>query len=200
MPKLDRVKWESTNESAGGDFKRLEPCVAMCQVQAVRTKWKDSRGVEHTSDEKQYVKLIVDIVEGDFAGEFSRDFWAGEDKDYGHTLYMSWSERALGMLKHTFRAFDEANPGFDSMAAFEADKWGMFVGKRVLVCWNGEEYDANDGSVKLRVRPDRALTSSDNARPRVTTKDGRRIDWADYSAVQRETPSAAYSDEDIPFM
>ena len=189
MPKLDS-SFNETQESTGGDVRRLMPGIYMSRVQAVRTEWTDSRGDHWTSDEKQYVKLILDIDAGEFTGYFTDDYWQGEQKDWGHTLYMSWSPRALGMLKHTFSAFDEANKGFDSRAAFEADKWELFIGKRVLVHWGGEEYESNTGAVRLRVRPDRAVTESDNARAKVLQLDNKRVDYADYLPPEQSTSSS----------
>lgn len=199
MPKLDN--FDQVEESTAKEFKTMDPGVYMCRVQAIRTEGDDARGNHWTSDRKQYVVVVVDVDEGEHAGKFSEDYWAGEDKDYAHRFYMSWKETARGMLKHTFRAFDEANSGFDSQAAFEADKWEMFVGKRVLVQWNGREYESNRGEVRMSVRPDRALTGDDNPRAKVELLDGTTVDFDDYEArkVQASTsPADPYADS-VPF-
>lgn len=216
MPKLGN-DYESAAESTATDFKAMEPGVYMCRIQAVRTEWTDSSGKKWRSgdggepaSEKSYVKLIIDVDEGEHAGRFSDEYWAGEDKDYGHTLYMSWSPNALGMLKHTFSSLDEANPGFDAKAAFEADQWMMFVGKRLLVEWNGQEYESNTGDTRLRVRPNRALVAADKPRTKVELLDGEKVDyseWKDgganqgYHAQGSSTPSDGGSpyDADVPF-
>ncbi|MBQ9020614.1 MAG: hypothetical protein IJ113_01165 [Eggerthellaceae bacterium] len=198
MPKLGD-SYTNATESKGGERKRLEPGVYMSRVQAVRTSGTDARGNAWDSDGKQYVKLILDIDDGEFAGNFSDEYWQGEERDWGHTLYMSFKESAYGMLKHTFNAFNEANGGFDAQAAFEADKWDMFIGKKLLVHWAGEEYEANNGETRVRVRPDRALTSDDNQRAKVKLLDGKRVDYAEYSQPEQSAPSAPYSDENVPF-
>lgn len=198
MPKLNDDFTEA-KESTAGESRRLVPGVYMSRVQAVRTEWTDARGNHWDSDTKQYVKLILDIDAGEFADYFSDEYWAGESKDWGHTLYMSWTPRALGMLKHTFAAFDEANKGFDSRAAFEADKWDLFIGKKLLVHWSGEEYEANTGEVKLRVRPDRAQTDADSHSAKVKKLDGQRVDYADYVAPSEAPAGEPYDGEAIPF-
>ena len=197
MPKLD-AKFDKAQESTAGECAAFDPGTYMCRVQAVRTEWTDAGGRHWTSDDKQYVKLIIDIAEGEHAGRFSDDYWAGEDRDWGHTLYMSWKESALGMLKHTFSSFDECNAGFDSRAAFEADKWTMFVGKLLLVSWQGEEYDGNDGKKRVRVRPDRAVTDSDSVKPYVLA-DGQRVPLEEYRSVNATAAVPDDTYDDVPF-
>lgn len=204
MPKLNDSYKDATESAASGERRRLVPGIYMSRVQAVRTSGTDARGNAWDSNGKQYVKLILDISEGEFSDNFSDDYWSGEDKDWGHTLYMSFKESAYGMLKHTFNSFNEANAGFDAQAAFEADKWDMFIGKKLLVHWAGEEYEANNGETRVRVRPDRAVTESDNATPLIKTLDSdRRIPWVKYEQQQREDAAApstsAYSTDEVPF-
>ena len=200
MPKLDN--FDQVQESTAGDFTQFDPGVYMCSIQAVRTEWTDSQGKEWTADDKQYVKLILDIAEGENAGRFSDDYWAGDDKDWGHTLFMSWKDTALGMLKHTFSALDEANKGFDAQAAFEADKWELFIGKKLLVVWRGEEYTGNNGMTKVRVRPDRAVTTDDNPKVTVELQDGSKCAWEEYKAKPAEVSTTVANDgvyTDVPF-
>ena len=119
------------------------------QIQAVRTHGEDGyhRPINYVI-EKLYVKLIYDIAEGEFAGKYSDDYWTGEDKDYGHQLFLSWKN--LGVLKNFMTCLDESNPGFDAKAAFDADQWGLFIGKYLGIVLGEEEYIANDGTVKVR--------------------------------------------------
>ena len=198
MPKLND-DFANAQESSAGEFKTLQPGVYMCRIQAVRTEGENSSG-PWTSEEKQYVKLVLDIADGEFAEYFSDEYWHGEDKDWGHSMYMSWKSTAYGMLKHTFKSFDESNAGFDSQAAFEADKWEMFTDKLLLVQWNGEEYESNTGDVRLRVRPDRAVTDSDNVKVKVTKLDGTKVDADEYSlpTLAEQAEVAAYNAE-VPF-
>lgn len=197
MPKLNE-EFAAAPESSAGEYKNLQPGVYMCRIQAVRTEGETSQGA-WTSEEKQYVKLVLDIAEGEFAEYFSDEYWEGEGKDWGHSMYMSWKSTAYGMLKHTFASINEANAGFDAQAAFEADKWEMFVDKFILVQWNGEEYEANNGDIRLRVRPDRAVTDSDNVRVKVTKLDGTKVDADEYSVPTLAEQAAADTYSDVPF-
>ena len=203
MPKLDQTEWEAANESSAGEFKVMEPGIYPCVITGVQTEW-DTQSGHVTSDEKQCVRVLLDVAEGEFKGEFSRPFYA--DKQYAHVVYMSWKPTALGMLKHTFKALDEPNPGFDSKAAFEADKWTMFVGKRCLVQFDGIERTNDRGYVNVNVRPERILTADDNPKIKVKLENGTKVDWADYEAVndataprKSTTTAAAYDDSDVPF-
>lgn len=199
MPKLPDT-FNDVAESSAGEYKTLQPGVYMCRVQAVRTEGEDARGNHWDSEKKQYVKLILDIAEGEYADYFNDDYWNDESKDWGHTLYMSWKETAQGMLKHTFRSFEEANAGFDARAAFEADKWELFVGKLLLVSWNGQEYEANNGDTKVRVRPDRAVTDSDKVRTTIEQLDGTKVDVEQYHAsVAAVEPESVDTYSDVPF-
>lgn len=146
MPKIDMAEYEAAEVSSTEEYKRMPAGGYVVRIQAVRTK-DDDRGIDYVRD-KQYVKLIYDVAEGEFAGKFSDDYWAGEDKDYAHQIYWSWKN--MQSLKRSILCFEESNPGFDAMAAFQADSWGMFVGKLLGIVVGEEEYMGNDGNVKTR--------------------------------------------------
>ena len=148
MPKIDKNEYENAS-ATGGEYQRMTAGGYVCRIQAVRTKGTDYYGKEiDYVTEKQYVKLIWDVAEGDFAGKFSDDYWTGEDKDWGHQVYMSWKN--MGALKNAITCLEDSNPGFDAMAAFEADKWELFIGKQIGLVLGEEEYLGNDGTVRTR--------------------------------------------------
>ena len=145
MPKIDRAAYEAAKETNGGGIEQVLPGAYVVRIQAVRTEG-DTRKEHWTCDKKQYVLLVYDIDEGKFAGKYSEDYFMGfdgplEDRDYMHCHCLSWKN--IGDLKKQLRCITESNPGFDALAAFEADKWGMFVGKRFGVVLDGE-VDTND--------------------------------------------------------
>lgn len=203
MPKLDKTEWEAASESGAGEIKRMTPGIYDCIITGVQTEWETASGIQKSED-RQCVRLLLDVADGEFAGEFSSEFY--KDKPYMHCLYMSWSPRALGMLKHTFHGLDEANPGFDAMAAFEADQWTMFIGKKCRVAWNGTERTNDKGYTNVNARPDRILTIDDNPKIKVELESGGKCDWEDYvekdaAPTQSTAPTAApYSTDDIPFL
>lgn len=201
MPKLGE-EFEQAEEAKAYEYKSMEPGAYMCKVQQVLTEGTLSGGRTWTSDEKQYVMLLLDVDEGEHAGKFGDTYWEG--KEYAHRLYMSWKPSAMGMLKHTFAAFEDANAGFDARAAFEADRWELFAGKRLLVLWNGQEYESNTGELRMSVRPDRALTAEDKPRPKVEKLDGEKVDYADWKAQQdgastSPAPAADPYADSVPF-
>lgn len=202
MPKLNDNFEQAQESTAGGDFKRMEPGVYDCIITGIDTEWETRAGLQK-ADERQCVRVKLDVAEGEFAGEYSRDFYL--DKPWMRSLFMSWSERALGMLKHTFKALDEANPGFDSRAAFEADNWTLFIGKRCRVLWNGSERTNTRGYVNVNVRPERIVCADESPEPKVELERGGTVKWADYQHVEGQqaapatsTATAAYTD-DVPF-
>lgn len=112
---MRKIVWEEVEESQG-----FESPGAGNYVLRVT-------GVEDVP-KSEYAWLVVDIAEGEFEGEFSRDFYAG--KPYAHRVLLSYKDSALGMLKRTMSLFTASNPGFDAMAAWNGDL-SMFVGRLV---------------------------------------------------------------------
>lgn len=198
---------EATPSTGGGDYQRMPAGGYVVRIQAVRTKGKDSYGrdVDYPED-KQYVKLIYDIDEGDFAGKYSDEYWSGEDKDYGHQIYLSWKN--MGAFKGSIQAIEESNPGFDAMAAFTADQWTLFIGKRVGIVLGEEEYMGNDGSVKTRFTFPRLKSVDDihNGKfrvPALKTLDGNSGGGSSTPAPaaaapkNEQAPTGVY--DDVPF-
>ena len=152
MPNIDMNEYNAAEETSGGGRGQMVPGAYIATVQAIRTEGKTLSG-SWTSDEKQYVIVVFDIADGPFAGEFSRDWYMkggriDPDKDYLHRDYLSWKN--LGFLKRKLRAFSESNPGFDAEAAFFADKWEMFIGKRFGVVLDGEVSTSESGYDRWR--------------------------------------------------
>lgn len=178
MPKIDRNEYMNTEAKTGGGggFAQMEPGVYELCIQAVRTEWDTLNG--HTDGiAKQCVKIVYDVASGEFEKRYSDAYfvdWDGKpdpEKDYAHSCYLSWKN--VGYLKGRLQALDAANPGFDSLAAFEADRWDMFVGKRFWAVLDGE-VDLNDNGydrwkldVAAWVTPEQ-VRSGDFPEPKVT--------------------------------
>jgi len=201
MPKINQDEYKAASAMTG-EYKRMGAGGYVCAIQAVRTKGTDSYGREiDYVNEKDYVVLIYDIIEGEFAGNFSTDYWVGEEKDYGHRFFLSWKN--YGALKNTLQSLDESNPGFDSMAALEADKWELFIGKKIGLVFGEEEYRGNDGSIKTRLSLPRAKSIQDIRDGKFRTPAIKKIEGAESSTdafVEGKTdlpPVSAY--DDVPF-
>lgn len=161
MPKnFNMDEYNNATPPTGDDYQRIPAGGYVCAIQAVRVTGRDGYGREiDYPEDKMYVKLIWDIIEGDFAGKYSDEFWADEDKDYGHCFYLSWKN--MNAFKGAIQAIEESNPGFDAMAAFSADNWALFTGKKIGLVIGEEEYRANDGSIKRRYKFPRAKSVQD---------------------------------------
>ena len=195
MVQINREEYEKATAFSGDDFPRMQAGGYVARIQAVRTTGTDSQNkhIDYVND-KQYVKLIYDIAEGDFAGRYSDDFWAGEDKDYAHCIYLSWKN--MNALKGNIASLDESNPGFDAMAALEADKWELFIGKLVGIVLGEEEYVGNNGEIKTRFK----LPSLRSAQ---AIRDGRfRVPELDKlpDSERREAEQQPDNYDDVPFM
>ena len=202
MPKVfDRKEYEEATASTN-DFERMPAGGYVCAIQAVRTGGTDNYGkaIDYIK-EKQYVKLIFDVVEGDFAGKFSDKYWAGEDMDWGHTFYLSWKN--INAFKSVIQALDESNPGFDAYAAFEADQWTLFIGKKIGLVFGEEQYIGNDGNVKTKLglpsaRSIQVIHDGKFRIPKLKTVDGGTA-TADAGMSTAATPAESVYDDDLPF-
>jgi hypothetical protein len=149
MPQIDRNALANTEAKVGGGggFEQMEPGVYELYIQAVRTEWDTQQG--HTDGmKKQCVRLIWDVASGPFEKKYTDAYFVGwdgsplVDKDFMHSCYLSWKK--LEYFKHNINVLNACNPGkFDALAAFEADRWDMFVGKKFWAVLNGE-VDLND--------------------------------------------------------
>ncbi len=191
MPKnFDMSEYESATSSTGGDYKRLVAGGYVARIQSVRTSGKDGYGREiDYPEEKQYIKLIYDIAEGEFEGIYSDDFWADPENDYRHQIYLSWKN--MGAFKGSVRAIEESNPGFDFMAAFNADRYELIVGKLVGIVVGEEEYTANDGSTKTRLGFPRLKSVQDIKAGKFRVPELKKLDGGKAEPAPVSTPLAA---------
>lgn len=184
MPKINMEEYNAATETNGGGFAQMTPGAYVLRIQAIRTEGTTRSG-KWTSEEKQYVQVIWDIDEGPFAGHYSDDYFTlfdgtpNPDRDFIHCHYMSWKN--YGFLKKQLRILTESNPGFDALAAFEADRWGMFIGKKFGAVLDGE-VDTNDrGYDRWKFEIGELITvedvhSGNHREPKVTDKRTQAVD------------------------
>lgn len=104
-----------------------------------------------------YVLFVtrVEVPEGRDYAFFEWDVAEGPDAmHYANANFqprdvVSWSERALPMLKHKLHVLADSNPGFDAEGAFYRDQWEQFSGKQFgavirkrLYTYNGQDREA----------------------------------------------------------
>ena len=188
-----------------GEFAKMGAGGYVLAIQAVRLSGTDFNGkkIDYVT-EKQYVKFIYDVIEGEFAGRFSDDYWAGEDKDYGHRVYFSWKN--MGAFKNFIQCLDESNPGFDALAAFDADNWALFIGKKFGAVFGEEEYRKNNGELdtKLGFPNIKSVQAIHEGKFRIPALKKLKDEKPDgYYSTQAPAPggnAASVYDDDIPFM
>lgn len=182
MPKIDRNEYASAEAKVGGGgFEQMEPGVYELYIQAVRTEWDTKQG--HTDGlKKQCVRIVWDVASGQFEKKYTEAYfvdWEGKpdpEKDYMHSCYLSWKN--MDYFKGRIQALNAANPGFDALAAFEADQWQMFLGKRFwaviggTVDINDNGYDRWKLDVEAWITPEQAK-SGDHPEPTVKDERGK---------------------------
>lgn len=147
MPRIDRGEYAQTEAKMGGaSFDQMEPGLYELYIQAIRLEWDTKEG--HTDGlSNKCIRIVWDVASGPFERRFTEAYfvdWDGkplEDKDFMHSLFLSWKK--LEYFKHNMNVLAACNDGFDPLAAFEADRWDMFIGKRFFAVVNGE-VDLND--------------------------------------------------------
>lgn len=137
-------KWSDYDSVKGyGDFERLPKGGYVVKILGA--------SVEYTSDNRQYLKLGCDIVEGEYSNFFSNQYRnnQNEDKKWGCNMLLNiptddGSERD-GWTKRNFRtaidALEDSNPGYH-WDWNETKLKGLIVGG----LFNEREYEGRDGT------------------------------------------------------
>ena len=183
MPKIDMEAYES---ASSGSFKQLTPgayVVAIMQVldEFEEMDWDVRERVTRTAEKDQAVMFVFDIAEGEFCGEFSRDYYMEDgkpapNKTWMHQFKYSWAPESMRDFKRFNEVLEDSNPGFNVLAALEADKWDMFVGKKFGIVLNGTVSTNDNGYDKWTLRPGWRVFTVDAVRdgktpaPRITDK------------------------------
>ena len=175
MPNINMADYNKAEAKVGssGGIEQMEPGIYELCIQAVRLEWDTKNG--HTDGlSKQCVRIVYDVASGPFAQKYSEAYfldWSGqplEDKDFMHSCFLSWKN--LEYFKGRIEALNAANPGFDALAAFNADRWEMFVGKRFwavvdgTVTLNDNGYDRWTYDVGAWLTPQQAMSGEYEAK------------------------------------
>lgn len=194
MPKIDMNAYKNAEAYSGeSQYQQMEPGGYVVRIQKVVTEWENAQGQMKGADYSNTVMLVYDIDEGDLAGKFSDSYWMDNpSRDKRHCVYLSWTN--MGAFKGNVEAIEESNPGFDFMAAFEADKWALLIGKRLGIVVGGREWKGDDGEIRIAlelpsIRSVEKIKSGDYKVPPL-----KKLQQAD--PVRSADP---YSADDIPF-
>ena len=129
-----------TNVQETSDFKSLLPGAYICKI----------CGVEDFP-EKEYLKIIYDIAQGDFAGYYTDIRKSHPDWAWSGAYVKSYKTKALPMLKRFCSAVSKSNGNFVFDAGtINADE-STLVGKRIGLVFGEEEYYSNSGELKTRL-------------------------------------------------
>lgn len=109
--------------------------------------------VEDVTD-KQYLMIEWDVAEGEYKGYFKKleervNYWSGNA-----TLYKSYKEKALPMLKRFCSAVTKSNPGFIFDAGAQNADEKTLKGKLIGLVLYEEEYIKNNGDIGRRLKVD----------------------------------------------
>lgn len=181
---MRHVNWGNVSASSDGDFERLEPGPYVAKVVTMTDK-----------PEKEYVELVYDIAEGPRAGFYSDDW--GLQHPYAHHVFLSYKDKALGMLKGRLEAIQASNPGFDPFAAWDAGRLDMFAGRIFGINIQEEEYERSDGETGTRLNVCQVVPAQDVRDGKVKTRSKKTLDGKLHNAA---TPKADAEDaEPVPF-
>lgn len=198
-------------------FSQPEPGAYVLRVVAVRTEWTErdyQTGIDRncTTASESAVMLVYDIADGEHAGEYSREFYQdlsgnyNKRKDFMHQYKFRWgdlnNEKDAQKAKYTLDCFTACNPGFDALAAFNADQWALFVGKLFGAVLNGTVKTNERGYDTWNLRPSAKIytlediASGNHAEPRITD---RRTGGASTASGGQYEQAPADVYDDLPF-
>ena len=174
MPKIDRASYNSAEARTGSNsIEQMEPGIYELEIQAIRTEW-DTRNGHTDGISKHCVRVVYDVASGPFAQKYSDAYFIDfggkplEDKDFMHSCFLSWKN--LEYFKGRIEALNANNAGFDALAAFEADRWDMFIGKKFwaivdgTVTLNDNGYDRWTYDVGAWLTPEQAYSGEFEAK------------------------------------
>lgn len=184
LEQMPRVSWGNIEASTDGGFEKLPAGPYVVRITSATY-----------NAQKQYADVVFDIAEGPKAGFYS-DAWAASHP-YAHHFIMSYKEKALPMTKGRLEAIQASNPGFDALAASDADRFDLFTGRIVGVNIQEEEYEGNDGQVRTRLNVCQVVPAQDVRDGKVTARDLKKLKKAAPAPVF-DVATAIY-DAPIPF-
>lgn len=230
------ANYNNTEAKMSDGFEPTLPGAYVLRVVAVRTQWTErdfQTGLNIDCATVRYneagqvvygnepaVMLVYDIADGTHAGEYSKDYFMkdgayDQEKDYAHQYKFIWGDlnnpTDAASTKWVLESFTGSNPGFDALAAFNADRFDLFTGKLFGAVLNGTVKTNDKGYDSWTLRPRKKIYSTQElangvdregkpiAEPRITDK-RKNVDGgaaAGASTTADAVPVDAY--DDLPF-
>ena len=99
--------------------------------------------------EKEYLNIVFDVREGEYAGFYSDDF--GRNNPWAHRFVRSYKETAEGMFKAFLTRLEESNRGFSVAAWQRTCDPRAFIGLEVGIVLQIELWTNDKGEDKSRM-------------------------------------------------
>lgn len=233
MPQFNNYNQTEAKFDTG--FKQPMPGAYVVKIVAVRTAWEEYnfktglRDSCSTANDAAVV-FVYDIAEGEYEGEYSRDFYLDgngvfdQKKDFLHQYKFYWgdlnNQKDAEKAKYFLDCLSAPNnPGFDALAAFQADNWRLFIGQKFGVVLNGTVKTSDQGFENWNLKPQRKIftvgeihngktvnakgETVDLPKPKITDKrtnvdDGAAASTSASDGQDEQAPTSVY-DDDIPF-
>lgn len=133
-------KLDMTNVHEAGESKRLPAGAYICKIKAVKDV-----------PDKEYLKVIYDISEGEYAGYYGKIRLDHPDWEWVGAYVKSYKTAALPMFKRFCSAVSKSNGGFVfDGGAINADE-NTLVNKLIGLVFREEEYYSNSGDIRTRL-------------------------------------------------
>lgn len=136
--------WENANSY--GDFKLLKAGAYKCEIKKVE-EFK-------SSNDKKFVKISLDIADGEFKGYFTEKYKndTRADKKWSGIWNLFLEGYEQGSVNSKFKGFitsiEKSNQGF----VWDWNEQNL-TNKVVGIVFRDEEFKANDGSIKSSAKP-----------------------------------------------
>ena len=226
--------YNQTEAKFDTEFKQPTPGAYVLRIAAVRTAWEEynfNTGLRDTCSTANdaAVIFVYDIVEGEFADEYSRDFYMGDDgmldprKDFLHQYKFYWGDlndpKDAAKAKYLLDCLTASNQGFEAKPAFEADAWQLFINQQFGAVLNGTVKTNDQGYDNWNLKPQRKIYTVqeimsgktlnakgemvDLPEPKINDKRTNVNSGAETSTAEdasdEQVPTSVYDDDDIPF-
>lgn len=166
-----------------------------------------------TKNGYQKITLYFDIAEGDFSGyyleQYNRKKSSDPESNWRGTYHQLTEGNSLPYFKSMIESIEKSNPGFTWIWSDDESKTCKpLVGKLFGGIFGQEEFETNDGSIKLATKI-RFVRSVDDVRkgvemPKVKTLNGEYVDADDYAEAHgiksgNSFGGQVFPEEEIPF-
>lgn len=130
------VDWSEVEEAK--EYLKVVPGGYICQIMDIED-----------NEDKEYLKIYYDIVDGDFKNHYSK---LKAERDFSLPFFIrSYKDKAMPFFKAMLTAMEGSNKGFIA-EAFDNEPEKL-VGKYIGLVLGEEEYLGTDGEVKTTLKP-----------------------------------------------